>query len=518
MLPPSFSSGSDRSAVPRRPGIERRETALKQAQDGTEAAMLLALLQTHNPTAQGSEPKLHSLAGNVHDQSWPCQLSPLAAPSLDVPQGQTCPAAVGQHSLQYQRHRNYTGNSDQQSSAYTNFNKTVSEGLNCYPGDLFLAEVQQSALQDARQWTSIGSKQYATSSSMEPQSGHLLLAPASATTATAAASHRPGMNLCVMANGPADTASDSDPADFSAACAMDAKQTLERPFFSSFLSQQPQNTRSAVTGLQQMPQHHSQFSSITSMLTRGESPQCLPLHSTHVELAAVPPLKGQAWGSSISNPASLAITVCIPEPAYTTAAPPPLATTLFTCETAAATSVPPPLATAFCMAGDNTAEGPEDTTVPMADVLLPLCNSSMSADSRQSCSPGPSWKRDRHEQLADDLDEEAKVTSRRARNREAARRTRAKRMDTIASLSNEVQLLGSINQGLSLQLQRAVHQVDAMGQENDLLRRILIAHAEEMTEAENVSDNICTLAGDLLQLLTQGQLADKQPDLHTSRD
>lgn len=57
-----------------------------------------------------------------------------------------------------------------------------------------------------------------------------------------------------------------------------------------------------------------------------------------------------------------------------------------------------------------------------------------------------------------------------------------------------------------------------MGQENDLLRRILIAHAEEMTEAENVSDNICTLAGDLLQLLTQGQLADKQPDLHTSRD
>ncbi|KAL0025350.1 hypothetical protein WJX79_010387 [Trebouxia sp. C0005] len=246
MLPPSFSSGSDRSAVPRRPGIERRETALKQAQDGTEAAMLLALLQTHNPTAQGSEPKLHSLAGNVHDQSWP--------------------------------------------------------------------------------------------------------------------------------------------------------------------------------------------------------------------------------------------------------------------------------STAFCMAGDNTAEGPEDTTVPMADVLLPLCNSSMSADSRQSCSPGPSWKRDRHEQLADDLDEEAKVTSRRARNREAARRTRAKRMDTIASLSNEVQLLGSINQGLSLQLQRAVHQVDAMGQENDLLRRILIAHAEEMTEAENVSDNICTLAGDLLQLLTQGQLADKQPDLHTSRD
>ena len=56
-------------------------------------------------------------------------------------------------------------------------------------------------------------------------------------------------------------------------------------------------------------------------------------------------------------------------------------------------------------------------------------------------------------------------------------------------------------------------QVDAMGQENGLLRRILIAHAKEMTEAENVSDNICTLAGDLLQLLAQGQ-----PDLDASRD
>ncbi len=60
-------------------------------------------------------------------------------------------------------------------------------------------------------------------------------------------------------------------------------------------------------------------------------------------------------------------------------------------------------------------------------------------------------------------------------------------------------------------------QVDAMSQENGLLRRILIAHAKEMTEAENVSDNICTLAGDLLQLLTQGQLASKQPDLDASR-
>jgi len=43
--------------------------------------------------------------------------------------------------------------------------------------------------------------------------------------------------------------------------------------------------------------------------------------------------------------------------------------------------------------------------------------------------------------------------------REAARRTRAKRMDTIASLSNEVQLLASMNQGLSMQLQGAVYQV-----------------------------------------------------------
>ena len=60
-------------------------------------------------------------------------------------------------------------------------------------------------------------------------------------------------------------------------------------------------------------------------------------------------------------------------------------------------------------------------------------------------------------------------------------------------------------------------QVDAMGQENGLLRRILLAHAKEMTEAENVSDKICTLAGDLLHLLTEGQLADKQPDLDASQ-
>ncbi|KAL0038540.1 hypothetical protein WJX77_009989 [Trebouxia sp. C0004] len=370
-LPPSFSSGRERSAVPRRPSssqgvhVEHGETAVQQPKEGTEAAMLLALLHTHNPTAQGSEPNLQPLAGNVHDQSWPCQLSALPAPSLEVPQGQTCPAAIG---------------------------------------------------------------------------------------------------------------------------------------------------------LQQLPQHHSQLGSISSMLTGGESPLCLPLHSTHVELAALPPLKGQAWEPSISNPASLATTVCTLEAAYTTAMPPPLATALDTSRTAAASDISPPLATAFYMTGDSAA-GPEGVSaVPMADMLLPLCHSSMSADSRQSCSPGPGCKHNRHEQVADDdMDEEAKVTSRRARNREAARRTRAKRMDTIASLSNEVQLLASMNQGLSVQLQRAVYQVDAMGQENALLRRILIAHAQEMTEAENVSDNICTLAGDLLQLLTQGKLVGKQPDIDASR-
>ncbi len=318
--------------------------------------MLLALLQTHNPTAQGSVPELHSLAGNVHDQSWPCQLSPLPAPTVEVSQGQTGPAAVGQHSLQYDRHRNYTDKSDQQSIAYTEINKPLSEGLNCYPGDLFLADNHQSAMQDTRQWTSIGSKQCAITSSsmasMEAQSSHLLLASASATAATAAASHLAGRNLCVMASGPADSASDSDPA---AACALDAKQTLEKPYSSSFLSQQPQKTCSAVTGRQQLPQHHSQLSFISSMLTRGELPQCLPLHSTHVEMAAVPPLKGQAWWPSISNPATMATTVCISETAYTTAAPPPSTTALYTSETAAATDVLPTLATAFCMAGDSTA-------------------------------------------------------------------------------------------------------------------------------------------------------------------
>lgn len=312
-------------------------------------------MQTHNPSSPASE--LLPLAGNVHDQFWPCQLSALASPSLDVPQDQTCPAATGHHSLQYQRHRKCTGNSNKQSVVDTKLNKT--EGLIYYPGDLFLADNHQSAMQDASQWTSTGSKQYAiNSSSMEAQSSHLLLAPASATAATAAASHLPGRNLCVMASGPADSASDSDPADFSAACALDAKQTLEKPYSSSFLSQQPQKTCSAVTGLQQLPQHHSRLSSISSMLTRGDSPQCLPLQSTHVDLTAVPLLKGQAWWPSISNPASLATTVCTAETAYTTAAPPPSATALYTSETAAATDFPPPLATAFYTVGDSTAGRP----------------------------------------------------------------------------------------------------------------------------------------------------------------
>ena len=318
--------------------------------------MLLALLQTHNPTTKASEPQLSPLAGNVHDQSWPCQLSELPAPTLAVPQGQTCPAAIGQHLLQNYRHRKYTGKSDQQSLAYTDLNRSVSKDVDCYPGDLFLADNHQSAMQDAGQCASTGSKQYAiASSSMEAQSSHLLLAPASATTAAAAASHLPGKNLCVKASGPADIASDSDTTDFSAACAMVAKQTLEGPYPSSFLSQQPQKTCSAATWLQQLPQHHSQLNSISSMLTRAESPQCLPLHSTHLELAALPPLRGQAWGNSISNPASLATAVSTSATAHTTAAPPPLSTALYTRETAAATGVPPPLATGFYMIGDSTA-------------------------------------------------------------------------------------------------------------------------------------------------------------------
>ncbi len=45
---------------------------------------------------------------------------------------------------------------------------------------------------------------------------------------------------------------------------------------------------------------------------------------------------------------------------------------------------------------------------------------SSNCECRQSCSPGPSCKRNRHEQVADDeVDEEAKVISRRERNRSA---------------------------------------------------------------------------------------------------
>ena len=57
-------------------------------------------------------------------------------------------------------------------------------------------------------------------------------------------------------------------------------------------------------------------------------------------------------------------------------------------------------------------------------------------------------------------------------------------------------------------------QVDVMRKERDLLRRILISHAQQMAEAEDVSDSICSLATDLLQLLMQEQPADPQQLLH----
>ena len=46
-------------------------------------------------------------------------------------------------------------------------------------------------------------------------------------------------------------------------------------------------------------------------------------------------------------------------------------------------------------------------------------------------------------------------------------------------------------------------QADFRSQEATLLRDILIAHAQELTESENISDNVCSLAKDLLQLLSQ---------------
>lgn len=36
-----------------------------------------------------------------------------------------------------------------------------------------------------------------------------------------------------------------------------------------------------------------------------------------------------------------------------------------------------------------------------------------------------------------------------------------------------------------------------------MLRSILMAHAQDLTENENISDTVCSLAKDLLQLLTQ---------------
>ena len=57
-------------------------------------------------------------------------------------------------------------------------------------------------------------------------------------------------------------------------------------------------------------------------------------------------------------------------------------------------------------------------------------------------------------------------------------------------------------------------QVHMMRQERDLLRRILIDHAQQMAETGDVSDNICSVARDLLQLLMQEQPADLQQLLH----
>lgn len=40
-------------------------------------------------------------------------------------------------------------------------------------------------------------------------------------------------------------------------------------------------------------------------------------------------------------------------------------------------------------------------------------------------------------------------------------------------------------------------------QEARLLRDMLIAHAQDLTENENTNEKVCSLAKDLLQLLTQ---------------
>lgn len=46
-------------------------------------------------------------------------------------------------------------------------------------------------------------------------------------------------------------------------------------------------------------------------------------------------------------------------------------------------------------------------------------------------------------------------------------------------------------------------QAEFRSQEAKLLRSILMAHAQDLTENENISEKVCSLAKDLLQLLTQ---------------
>lgn len=46
-------------------------------------------------------------------------------------------------------------------------------------------------------------------------------------------------------------------------------------------------------------------------------------------------------------------------------------------------------------------------------------------------------------------------------------------------------------------------QAELRGQEAKLLRGILMAHAQELTDAENINENVCGLAKDLLHLLSQ---------------
>ncbi|KAL3141490.1 hypothetical protein ABBQ32_005052 [Trebouxia sp. C0010 RCD-2024] len=121
---------------------------------------------------------------------------------------------------------------------------------------------------------------------------------------------------------------------------------------------------------------------------------------------------------------------------------------------------------------------------------------------RQSKSPGPGHKRKRAT-AADGAEEEAKAELRRARNREAARKTRTKRLDAIATLSDQVQSLSCMNQELSLQLQQATCQAEIRGQEAKMLRGMLLAHAQDLTEAANINEDVCERAQDLLQLLAQ---------------